>query len=1217
MRSFSIFKFVLRRLADDWKLLLCIFSGIFIASTLVAGAPAYLNSLGRLTLNIAIDRSPQSFVNMMAIAPNVPLIDTNLHAADAFLDRAIADHISDFYTDRERYIKSSVLLMGTPRNPLSRGASEQVTRGYLQYLSNVEHHVMFEEGRMSTGLVVPGERGPIIEAVLSTASSELFSVSVGEQLQLTPSQGNATVVTMSIVGIMSPVDETEGFWQQNARVFLDPGPLEEAPDLGVIVEPEEPPLVAFVTEDALLNGIGVAFPGTLISSTWFISVDKELLKIVPPKELASRIEGMQTALAKDLQGSALFTGTSSLLTRYERRSFFSAIPLLLLMSIMAITVLYFMAMMISYLVQSREYDVALLRSRGITTLHMVKIYALEGVALTVIAVLSAPFLAMALIALSGKLPYFGDITDGDMLPVELKLSPFLVAGAVGVLSLAIYVVPGVIGARAGLIIHKLRSSRPPLVPAFQRYYLDVLLLVLGGLVFWELNARGQLISGGLFKDIEVNEALLLAPVLMLTLVALLFMRFFPLVVRYVSGESSGLAHLFVWAGSVSMFVALASDGFRTGNPSGSLPIILLVGAIGGVYWLTHKSSSNLSRLFGIFSQAVLVSLVVWLETPQVGSLGFVPSMVLMAVVPSQVLYLILKRLSRNLPIWVTMGLWHMARNPLQYSWLVLLLVMITGLGVLATTVGGTLNRSYQERVLYDTVADIRVTGIPARIAGGPEALKAGYSLMPGVRDVSLGFRESGILGANYSGLGFQVLGVDAQEFQYFAWYRDDFSEHTLPEVMRALLPVTINSPIEMPDDSAEIGLFLRPEFRLPNVFVWVVIQDALGTTATISLGEVGEPEWHRLDGPVPARLVSPLELVSVQIFEPVFGPTGTPGAIAFDDIHVLDSHGEVFVVENFEDNRTPWLALATSSISVDTIHVSDEDALFGERSGVFRFGKDTDNGIRGIYRSPGGGPVPIVASSSFMELTGTLLGDPIIVQIRNRFIPVVVQDVVDYFPTLNPRDSGFIIADMETLIAHINMLGIDSTTIPNELYISQAPAAGLAVRNIVLRMVGQGGVNDREMQMEELRLDPLITAGWQAMVLLAALVIIFTAGLGYVTYLLAFAERSRSEMGFLQSLGLSRSQMTRLITMEHLVIVVIGLTLGTVTGWITSNLMVSSVAVTEDGLEVIPPFILHTDLGFLLPIYAALIGIFLLSIYRLTMSMRHVNLRTIARMESD
>lgn len=1217
MRSFSTLNFVHRRLADDWKLLLSIFSGILIASTLVAGAPAYLNSLERLTLNTSINRSSQNFVDMMAIAPTVPLVGSNLQAIDADLDRAIRENISEFYVGRERFIKGSVLLVGTPRRPLSSESSDIVSRGYVQYLSNVEQHVSFEAGRMSTGAIVQGERGPILEAVMGTSAAELFGLSVGDLVQLTPSMGNPTMVTVEIVGIMLPDDPTEEYWQDNATLILDPGPLAEAPDLGVAVIPEEPPLVMFVTEDALINGLGAAFPGSLVSSTWFIFIDKDLMKTIPPKELVSRIDGLETALSRNIEGSALFTGISSLLRRFERRSFFAAIPLLLLMTIMVITVLYYMAMMISYLVKTRENDVALLRSRGISTTHLMKIYALEGVVLTVIAVLMAPFLALALIALSGKLPYFQDITGGAMLPVELKLTPFLVAAAVGMVSLAIYVIPSVIGDRTGLIIHKLRSSRPPLVPAFQRYYLDILLLVLGGLIFWELNARGQLVSGGLFQDVEVNEALLLAPVLLLTLVALLFMRFFPLFVRFISGESPGLVNLLAWTSSLSLVALSAANGFRTGNLPGSLPAIFLVSAVGVAYWLTLKASKSLPRSYGLIAQALLVSLAMWLQPPQPGTANLAPSIGLIAVVPAQVLFLGLRRLSRNSPIWVTMGLWHMARNPLQYSWLVLLLVMITGLGVLATTVGGTLNRSYQERVLYDTVADIRVTGMPGRISGGPDALKAGYALMPGVRDVSLGVRESGTLGTNYTGLRFEVLGVDSQEFQYFAWYRDDFSEHSLPEVMRALRPFTVSSPIELPVDSVEIGLFLKPEFDLPNVFLWIVMQDSFGATETISFGEIGEAEWRRVRAQIPGYLVPPIILVSVQLFEPVFGPAGTPGAIRFDNIHVVTSARDVVVLEDFEDNRVAWLPLATSSISADTVHATEEDALIGDRSGLFRFGKETDNGIRGIYRSPSGGPVPIVASSSFMAASGTRLGDALIVEVRNRFIPVVVQDVVDFFPTLNPRGAGFIVADMDTLLTHLNMLSIDANTTPNEMYVSQAPGAGDAVRNIIVRMVGRQGVRDREAQLEELRLDPLITAGWQAMVLLAAVIIVFTAGLGYVTYLLAFADKSRSEMGFLQSLGLTRRQMTNLLTMEHMVIVLVGLTLGTITGWVMSDMMVSSVAVTEDGLEVVPPFILQTDFRFLVPIYAALIGIFVASIYRLTRSMRHVNLQTLSRMEGD
>ena len=56
--------------------------------------------------------------------------------------------------------------------------------------------------------------------------------------------------------------------------------------------------------------------------------------------------------------------------------------------------------------------------------------------------------------------------------------------------------------------------------------LDLGLLLLGGLIFWELRSRDQLVVGGLFKDVQINEVLLLAPVLFLTVVGLLFIRFF-------------------------------------------------------------------------------------------------------------------------------------------------------------------------------------------------------------------------------------------------------------------------------------------------------------------------------------------------------------------------------------------------------------------------------------------------------------------------------------------------------------------------------------------------------------------------------------------------------------------------------------------------------------------------------------------------------------------
>ena len=136
----------------------------------------------------------------------------------------------------------------------------------------------------------------------------------------------------------------------------------------------------------------------------------------------------------------------------------------------------------------------------------------EGVILTALAAAIAPLIALPLVWLAGLLPYFWHITGGRPLPVHIGWIPFAAAGLSGLMCLAVFVIPGVLGARAGLFSQRLRSSRPPQVPVLQRYYIDVMFLAVGGVLFWELQARGELVSGSLFGQPDVNEALLIAPV---------------------------------------------------------------------------------------------------------------------------------------------------------------------------------------------------------------------------------------------------------------------------------------------------------------------------------------------------------------------------------------------------------------------------------------------------------------------------------------------------------------------------------------------------------------------------------------------------------------------------------------------------------------------------------------------------------------------------------
>ena len=107
-------------------------------------------------------------------------------------------------------------------------------------------------------------------------------------------------------------------------------------------------------------------------------IDKEALKLWGKEETRRGWAGLESDVANAMPGSAAFSGVERLLDNFERRSFFTSVPLLLLLVVTAITVLYYILMMVSYLVGSRESDVALLRSRGVSAWQLGRIYALEG-----------------------------------------------------------------------------------------------------------------------------------------------------------------------------------------------------------------------------------------------------------------------------------------------------------------------------------------------------------------------------------------------------------------------------------------------------------------------------------------------------------------------------------------------------------------------------------------------------------------------------------------------------------------------------------------------------------------------------------------------------------------------------------------------------------------------------------------------------------------------
>ena len=464
----------------------------------------------------------------------------------------------------------------------------------------------------------------------------------------------------------------------------------------------------------------------------------------------------------------------------------------------------------------------------------------------------------------------------------------------------------------------------------------------------------------------------------------------------------------------------------------------------------------------------------------------------------------------------------------------------------------------------------------------------------------------------------EVLAIESR-FAYITWYRGDFSSRPVNELVADLRPGTAPRALLVPDGASVLGLWVKVDEEMPRaaLSLWVVLEDATGALRTLVMGEIfPSAEWVHLRAELPELLSRPARVVSVQISEPGYGAVHTPGFIVVDHIHAEYPDGSVEVIEDFE-GPIEWAPILTSALAAEQLGQVEDDPHRGAAAIMFSFGRENIRGIRGFYHETTEGPLPVIVSSALAETAGVRQGDFLRALTAGRSVTVVVRGVADYFPTMSRRDGRFMVADLDALLSRVNILGgLTLALRPNEMYLAENPSSPEPVRDSIASSgLLRGGLRHRATELEDLQRDPLSSAGWNAMVVLALAVAVLSAAFGYVTYLLLFAAHSRSEMGFLQSLGLSRRQVLALLGFEHLAIAAIGIGLGTWAGFQMSRLIVSPLAVTERGEPLIPPFILTTDWSMMLPAYGALAAIFLAALLAVNRSALHLDLQSISRTE--
>ena len=555
-----IFWLTIRRARRVWRLMLASALGVVLAITLMSAAVSHSSSLGTAGLQFTLD--PQTATGALDLQVSIfnrPMGRADYARLNELVTEKVDDHVGWLSQETHRDGQAQPL-------PFARERDQVVPEGaslVFFFQNGFEEHARLLEGRWPSVPTRPlGEGGEPLEVVIgNTAFDKLSRLQweTGMNLYLMPfGEEPAERVAVTIVGVAEATDPEDPYWGGTNRrldtVNLETGAL----------------ILLYTQEDAFFDAIGTRYPTVLSNYSWYVSLQPSILTTNSAPAARQDLVDLEADLNQTFPRSVALSALGRTVTEYEQQLALARAPLFMFISLVVGVVLYYLALISWMLARTRGPETALLRSRGATAFQVAALLGLgEGLLIVVPALVIGPFLGAAI---AGMLPV-GDERYAH-LAGEIVPSMFLVAGAVGLASIGVILVTGLLVSGQNLVEFLRERTRPGGTGSLYRYALLVLAAV--GLVWWQIRGRGGLLTQRLFGEgLEADLVLLLGPALLLLAVGLGQLLVLPYALKLL--ERSAKALSFAWL--VHGFNRMARDPL----PHGALATLLMLAAALGIF----------------------------------------------------------------------------------------------------------------------------------------------------------------------------------------------------------------------------------------------------------------------------------------------------------------------------------------------------------------------------------------------------------------------------------------------------------------------------------------------------------------------------------------------------------------------------------------------------------------------------------------------------------
>jgi hypothetical protein len=655
-----------------------------------------------------------------------------------------------------------------------------------------------------------------------------------------------------------------------------------------------------------------------------------------------------------------------------------------------------------------------------------------------------------------------------------------------------------------------------------------------------------------------------------------------------------------------------------------LDVLAAAGAV-VLVWRLH-SYGSLANLGGVPGQVDWLLLVAPLAL-----------LVSSAVILLRIFPLLLKLLSqlaaagRGLP--AALAMWYATRNPAHVARLILLLTLTMALGILSNGLETTLNAIEYERAIYASGADLRLFFNRYRSP-------ADASAQAGVTSASAVWRGSGSVNIrSYRNLPtFELLAVEPYSFAKVSRYRDDYATQPMGALLGRLdveADMAASPQLDLPGQPGRFGVWMLDHVsrvsearQVEHIYVQAKMQSALGEMLLVNLQltppsgrAIGDPapeeEWRYWEANLPDLPAEsyPLKLHSLWVMVRASAFTEYLGLeFALDDLSVIDRQtGSSSNVEGFEGIERIWQA----NSAVMTVQFTRQIPAHSG-SGTLAFRIPPNIARQGISLYLAGSTrqtnLPVLASPEFLSATQLKVGDDFLAYVNSIPTMMIIVGEVQYFPTMYEEiGHGFLVAARDPLLTLLNRERRMPAN-PNELWIGLVEGKDAAAVSQEFPDAIRG--MDRITEQQAIRADPL-ALGLRSVTLLGTVLTAVLSLAGFATHFYLSARQRETTYSILRSLGLSTGQLYITLVLEQVVMVIAGLALGMLLGWVLNQLVLPSLPLSLGDRPPVPPMIPLENWQAIVRFTLGLTGAFLVILGGATALLWRVNVHRLMRIGQD